>query len=266
MPANGYNHSDRGSKKKSNDGHSALCKIAGKDIPIYPGCEKPLLVTQKQTHAPQASALDRWKHDTRFPEGEAIEFLRSNIRKYPGEITLLAIGPLTNIGLLFASDPEIPSLLKALVLMCGVFTNSLAGVGSLEWNAIGDPHAAAIVYNSAAKIHRSIGLDVTFHVDMDSAQVKERFRHDLLIPVMDFAEVWFRSYHQKTVIFHDPLAAASIFDDGVCSFEKGNVSVELASECLKGYTYWKPDSEGLHEVALGVNQDRFFQHYFLRKD
>src|SRR5437867_10805365 len=102
---------------------SALCKVADKEIPIFPGCEKPLLVPQKQPHAPQAAALSRWPHEGNFPQGEAVQFLRQTIRRHPGEVTLLTIGPLTNIGLLFALDPEIPSLLKALVSMCGVFTN-----------------------------------------------------------------------------------------------------------------------------------------------
>src|SRR5881628_1059466 len=55
---------------------SALCKVAGKDIPIFPGGEKPLLVPQKQPHAPQAEALSRWPHETKFPNGAAVEFLR----------------------------------------------------------------------------------------------------------------------------------------------------------------------------------------------
>ena len=152
---------------------SALCKVAGKDIPIYPGVEDPMLIPLKQKKAPQASALERWPHETEFPQGEAVEFLRRTIRANPGEVTLLAIGPLTNIGLLFGVDPEIPSLLKSLVLMCGVFTNKLAGVGPREWNAIGDSHATAMVYKAAPPVHRSIGLDVTCQCQMDAAEVRE---------------------------------------------------------------------------------------------
>ncbi len=48
---------------------SALCKAAGKNIPIYPGAEEPLLVPQKQTQAQQAVALSRWEHDKDFPRG-----------------------------------------------------------------------------------------------------------------------------------------------------------------------------------------------------
>ncbi|MCB0108772.1 MAG: nucleoside hydrolase, partial [Caldilineaceae bacterium] len=115
---------------------SAQCKLAGKDVPIYPGAAEPLLIAQRQPHAPQATKLDRWEHDANFPKGEAIEFLRHTIRAHPGEITLFAIGPLTNIALLFHSDSEIPSLLKQLVLMCGVFRGMNWQGEALEWNAI----------------------------------------------------------------------------------------------------------------------------------
>lgn len=239
---------------------SALCGVAGRKVPIFPGAERPMLVPQKQTRAPQAAALKRWDHDREFPRGEAVEFLRRTVRAQPGEVVLLTIGPLTNAGLLFGVDPEIPSLLKGLVMMCGVFTNRLAGVGPVEWNAIGDPHATAMVYRGEVRVHRSIGLDVTCRVKMDARQVRERFRADLLRPVLDFAEVWFE--RRDVITFHDPLAAVTIFDDQVCAFRRGTVEVELASERVKGMTFWKAEETGRHEVALEVEPERFFERYF----
>lgn len=64
------------------------------------------MVRQKECFAPQAKILRDWEHQESFPRGEAIEFMRRTIRANPGEVTLLAIAPLTNIALLFASDPE----------------------------------------------------------------------------------------------------------------------------------------------------------------
>jgi len=239
---------------------SALCKLAGVDVPIYPGSEVPLLVRQNQPFAPQAEALGKWPHQGRFPEGQAVAFLRDTIRANPGEVTLLTIGPLTNIGLLFRIDPEIPRLLKNLVMMCGVFTNRLAGVGPLEWNAMGDPHATAIVYQSPVAVSRSIGLDVTCQVNMPAEKVREKFQKGLLRPVLDFAEVWFRNLN--TVTFHDPLAATTLFEAQICSFERGTVEVELLSHRTKGMTYWMPDEKGPHEVAITVDSQKFFEHYF----
>lgn len=240
---------------------SVLCKTAGKQVPILPGAERPLIVSQRQPVASQATALQRWEHDRTFPRGQAVEFLRRTIRENPGEIVLLTIGPLTNIALLFAVDAEVPALLKGLVMMCGVFTNRLPNTGPLEWNAMLDPHATALVYAATARTHRSIGLDVTCQVTMPAVEVRKRFRAQLLQPVLDFAEVWFK--HTDRITFHDPLAGATVFDDSICEFERGLVDVELLSDRLRGYTHWEQGSvPGRHEVALTVNRARFFEHFF----
>ncbi|HPP11765.1 MAG TPA: nucleoside hydrolase, partial [bacterium] len=179
---------------------------------------------------------------------------------HPGEITLLTIGPLTNIGLLLAVDREIPFLLKRLVMMCGVFTSSLAGVGPGEWNAMGDPHATAIVYQSPVKEHYSVGLDVTCQVRLDAKEVRKKFQKPLLRVVLDMAEIWFRQ--RPVITFHDPLGAVALFEPEVCSFQRGLVEVELASQRLAGVTYWKPDEGGPHHVALKVKAEKFFEHFF----
>jgi len=236
---------------------SVLCKIAGKSIPIHPGRRASLLTEQKQPHVPQAAALDRWDHDTDFSQGEAVEFLRQTIRANPGEVVLFGIGPMTNLAALFAADEEIPQLVKGIVLMCGVFAR---GNSDLEWNALVDPTATGIVYRAAPAYHRSIGLDVTLKVTMPADEVRQRFQAPLLRPVLDFAEVWFQ--HAKTITFHDPLAATTIFDDSICTFEKGQVEVELKSDRLVGGTFWYPKPDGRHEVATTVQPQRFFDHYF----
>jgi inosine-uridine nucleoside N-ribohydrolase len=235
---------------------SAQCKVAGKDIPIYPGADRPLLIDTIQAHAPQADALTRWPHETQYPAGEAIEFLRRTIRQHPGEITLLAIGPLTNIALLFMVDPEIPSLLKQLVLMNGYFLDAHRFV---EWNVKLDPHASAIVYRADVSIFHAVGLDVTMKVQMNAAEVRRRFDTPLLHPVLDFAEVWFMQ--RPEITFHDPLAAAIIFDERICTFEQGLVTVDLAEGESQGRTDWHPGA-GKHEIATSVDTSRYFDHFF----
>ena len=239
---------------------SAVCLNAGREVPIFPGREAPLLGLQRQPLAPQAAALELWPHRTKFPRGEAVESMRQIIRAHPGEVTLLATGPLTNVAALLAADDDVPGLLKGLVLMCGVFEGRLDQRGLLEWNALLDPLATAIVYNSRPKLHRSIGLDVTTQVTMDASEVRRKFQTPLLLPVLDFAEVWF--HERPSITFHDPLAATTIFDDDICRFEPGLVEVELASPRLAGLTHWTAQAGGPHEVAFGVNANRFFEHYF----
>jgi len=243
---------------------SALCAVAGRRVPIFPGAEQPLLVSQRQTTASQAAALTKWAHDTVFPLGQAIPFMRETIRMHPGEVTLLAVGPLTNVALLFAMDPGIPGLLKGLVMMAGKFSGMTASSGPCqwcEWNAMLDPHATAIVYRHPVRIHRSIGMDVTLRVTMPASEVRQRFTVPLLRPVLDFAEVWFQWADKVT--FHDPLAASTIFDPGICTFAKGEVTIELASPKVAGMTHWNPDApEPRHEIAMEVDPERFFRHYF----
>lgn len=241
---------------------SVLCRAAGKgDIPIYPGTRMPLLDKEMQPHVPQAEVLDLYEHTKEFPMNRHIQFMIDTIRANPGEISLLAVGPMTNIGLLFAVDPEIPGLLKELVLMCGVFTYRTPQNGPREWNALCDPHSTGIVYNARPVVHRSIGLDVTRQVTMTSEEVTEKFNTDLLKIVLSMAKFWF---DQRPILtFHDPLAAVTLFDDSICSFERGKVDVELVSQYLRGMTLFKEDKKsGPHEVALKVDREKFFSHYF----
>jgi purine nucleosidase len=242
---------------------SSLCKAAGQKIPIFPGCGPPMIVPSRNRVVRQAVRLGNWDHDTEFPRGQAISFMRETIRANPGEIVLLTIGPLTNAALLFTMDPEIPSLLKGLVMMAGIFTTTTPAprFRTLETNALLDPHATAIAYKHDCKIHRSIGLDVTLKVKMLPAEVKERFTAPLLQPVLDYSEVWFEQ--RKTITFHDPLAAATIFNDNLCKFEKGNVEVELTSPRLLGMTHWDPNvKDPRHEIAMEVDPGAFFEEYF----
>ena len=96
---------------------------------------------------------------------------------------------------------------------------------------------------------------------MSAKEFREKFRFNLFRPVLDFAEVWFQQWDGIT--FHDPLAATTIFNDQICTFQKGTVEIELAKEESKGMTYWKPGgSDARHEVALEVDRKRFFEHYF----
>ncbi len=240
----------------------AICKAAGRsDVPIHAGAATPLLIEQAQKVAHQAEVLSRWPHRRDFEPNTAVEFLRAVIRSRASQITLLTIGPLTNVGLLFALDPQIPSLLKQLVCMCGVYAIGLHGERPREWNAMGDPHATAIVFRAGAPNHLAIGLDVTMKCAMPADDCRKRFRGGPLDVVADMAEVWFR--RQPRITFHDPLAAAVIFEPDLCEYSPGLVQVELTSPRLAGLTQFDPTAEVKPtRVASEVNPARFFDHYF----
>lgn len=241
---------------------SALLKSAGRDnIPIYPGVSEPLLTPQKQPIAHQAKYLQKYPHEEKFPKGEAIEFMRRTIKANPHKVTLLAIGPMTNIALLFALDPEIPLLLKQLVVMCGVFTFNYRGDTCLtEWNARCDPIATAMVYNAPVNKIVSVGLDVTGKVELQKEEILKTFDKGLLRIVLDFSGI--QDGTRERIIFHDPLAAAIIFDKEICGFKTGTVDVTTGDSHLEGLTHFTPDTNGNNEIALTVDRDRFFGHFF----
>jgi purine nucleosidase len=76
--------------------------------------------------------------------------------------------------------------------------------------------------------------------------------------VLDFAEVWFQ--HAQVMIFHDPLAATTIFDPEICSFARGQIVTDHDLE--PGRLKWFPDGNANHEVAETVDVQRFYRHYF----
>ncbi|MFR2646304.1 MAG: hypothetical protein ACLTAF_09785 [Blautia coccoides] len=84
--------------------------------------------------------------------------------------------------------------------------------------------------------------------------------HPLFRPILDMAGVWFRT--KDEVCFHDPLAVVSIFNDSVCKFVRGNVSVELGKKSLMGYTLFEENLNGKHEIAAALIQKHFLMNIF----
>ncbi|WOJ92177.1 nucleoside hydrolase [Congregibacter variabilis] len=238
---------------------AALCRAAEVEVPIYPGIESPLVVESMQTEAPQTQRLKGAQ--PRFANDQAIDFLRETIRAHPQQITLLAVGPLTNIATLFARDPEIPGLLAELVVMGGKYSDYPTPWGPTEWNIIVDPHAAKQVFATPVPRIRAIGLDITWQVSMSPAEVARHFQRDPLLEiVLDWSAVWFQE--RELLHFHDPLAAAVLFNRELCSFVTGNISVDLQSEPTPGVTSFAPNSTSMTEVASSVNAEAFFLEYF----
>ena len=242
-----------------------ICRAGGRaNIPIHAGSTGPLLHGPGQPQVPQYAAIAARPHRKDWPKNAAVDFLRQTIRAHPGEITLLAVGPMTNVGALFAADPEIPSLLKRLVLMCGVFTGRAGhGPGSKEWNALVDPVATALTFKGATPgKFLSVGLEVTTKCVLPAEECRQRFAKagGGLSIVAEMAEVWFK--HSPRITFHDPLAAALLFAPEVCQYQAGQATVHVEDGPLGGMTRWRADEKGPHSIAVDVDPDAFFAHYF----
>lgn len=239
---------------------SVLCRVAEKEVPIHPGTRTSLVVPTPQKTVPQAVALPKYAHQSEFSASafDAIAAMRAAIYQNPNQVTLLGIGPLTNIALLFAIDPQIPRLLKQLVLMCGHFAPPDK---SCEWNALNDPHATALVYAAPIEKHLSIGLDVTRKVVMQRDEFEEKLAQSKFgAPIFDMGGAWFQEH--DTVTFHDPLAAVIIFEPQICRYQSGHVAIEIADPAIYGFTEWKAEPNESHQVAFEVDTDKFFDVYF----
>lgn len=241
---------------------SALCHSVGRgDMPVHVGASSPLLVAERQPNAYQSEALsDQWPHQTFDRRNTAVAFLADTIRAHPGAITLLTIGPLTNIGLLFALDPEIPALLKGMMVMGGSFS---AESNDEEWNIICDPHAAAKVFAAPLEL-TSVGFDVTRHCRLEADVCRRKLAQAgrPLAFVAAMADVFFR-YEAPEIIFHDPLAAALIFEPTLCQTTAQRIAVDLTNQQTLGRTHPMSDTAlRSHQVAHSVAAERFFGHYF----
>jgi purine nucleosidase len=244
----------------------AVCRAGGvTNVPIHAGVEHAIDRDTPQPEVPQAAVLDRFDHRPAddFEPSTAVTFLRDSILAAPGELTLLTIGPLTNIGLLFATYPEVAPALRSLVIMGGAYSTSHWVGGGQEWNTFCDPTAARIVYRTPVADHRSLGLDVTTQCTMPSDEVVSRFTAigGALGVVAAMTEVW--ATDVDTVTFHDPLAAVSVVEPDVCGWQRGRVSVEVTSRRLRGATSFDSgDDASPHLVAHTVDPARFFDVLF----
>jgi purine nucleosidase len=250
-----------------------MCRAAGReDVPAHAGAPGPLLMGSGQAGVPLYEAIARHVPGPALVgRSTAVDFLRQVIRDRPGEITLLTIGPLTNVALLFALDPEIPSLLKSMLSMAGVYFPHEKAV---ETNVRADPVAAAMVFRATARQgaapHTLVGLNVTTRCVIAADELRKRLGPPLppADVALDMLELW--ATRTRQVTFHDPLAAALVFEESLCTYEAGVVMNDVtrpgeeAARTFFAPARHVPDSSRAfgQRVARGVKVKPFFDHYF----
>jgi len=152
-----------------------LVEIAGRrDIPVAAGASAPLvrrLVTARYAHGENGLGGVDFPAPSLKPVSEsAVEMIRRIVRSSPGEITVVALGPLTNVATALKADPELAKMIRAIVLMGG----SLSGgniTPAAEFNFYVDPEAARIVFDAGVPI-TMVGLDVTRHTALTDEHFK----------------------------------------------------------------------------------------------
>lgn len=254
-----------------------MCGAAGRDdVPIHCGSPGPILLGMGQPGVPLYEAVAHREHATDRPIGTAVEFMRHAIRRRPGEVMLLTTGPLTNVALLFATDPEIPALLKGIVSMAGVY---FAHERPVETNVKADPVAAAMMFRATgvgahSAPHVLVGLTVTTRCVASVDDVRERLRPPLppADVVLEMLDAWSRRSRQ--IVFHDALAAVLVFDPPLCTYEEGVVMVDVTRPGEEAARTFFAPAKSLpgaadgqrrsfrQSVAKGVKVNPFFDAYF----
>lgn len=247
---------------------------AGK-VPVYQGCSVPLIqpsLLAPETHGdsgigyahPPAPA-------SALAPGHAVDFLIETILASPGEITVVALGPLTNLALAVRREPRITERVQEVVIMGGAIRHQGNTTPLAEFNAYVDPHAAYIVYHSGMPM-TLVPLDVTYQCILSPADVQRL--QPIASPIPPFiadATRFYMEFHdayQKIdgCIINDPLALALVFAPELCDYEAHYVDIDISGGVSLGKTFAdfytmlnRPDNMN---VALGV-RPRDFIHLFL---
>jgi inosine-uridine nucleoside N-ribohydrolase len=235
------------------------------DVPVFVGCSKPLLQPLEPRAGAQFQILEsdvleeRTQHAMDFLIGES----GANEDKAPEtRLTIAAIGPLTNIALAIAKEPQLVSAAR-LVLMGGMW-NAAALDFRAEWNLKSDPEAAATVFESGIEISM-VGLDVTQRCVLEEKHLQKIAQQAQSSPrlgvLQKLIELWMRDSKRPPTL-HDPLAILSLFDDCVM-FEDKKIEVRLCGPA-RGTLGVLPLRPANARVAVNVDAPRAIELFMER--
>ena len=222
-----------------------MVEIAGRtDIPVAAGAKAPLvrrLVTAAYAHGENGLG------GTVFPEPKtkavaepAAELIRRIVRKYPKEVTLITIGPLTNIAAALNADAELAGMIRAVVMMGG----SLSGgniTPAAEFNVYVDPEAARILFQSGIPV-TMVGLDVTRRTSLTDEHVRvlEAGQNPVSQAAAKIARNAIAHTRERGFVvgpnMHDSLAVAGFLDASLLKWKEYYVDVETSGELTAGET------------------------------
>ncbi|SDT43895.1 nucleoside hydrolase [Microlunatus soli] len=250
-----------------------LHRLERTDIPVHRGAERPLLRPQ----ARQGSVPD--DVEIRSPQPQpAPAAMVEHVLAHPGEITLVAVGPLTNVALALRLHRDFAGSLRRLVIMGGIFnghTHSASMPG--EFNIWNDPEAAQIVLESGVPT-RWVGLDVTTQVQFtrSEAQTLAADQRPFAAFAGEYTVAWIDHLAESrtetdSCAMHDPLAVAAVTHPELLTWRDAYVQVETTDRSrgamITDYldVGWTPDGSTKSvsanaEVAVAVDIDGFHDH------
>jgi inosine-uridine nucleoside N-ribohydrolase len=222
-----------------------LVEIAGRtDVPVAGGARHPLvrrLITGEHVHGNNGLAGVEFPEPKIKPVAEsASEIIRRIVRANPGEISIVAVGPLTNVATALRADPDLAPKIRSIVIMGG----SLSGgnvTPAAEFNVFVDPEAARIVFDAGVPL-TMVGLDVTRKVLFTEERLKvmQTAKNPSGIAAAKIMgatlERLNRGPHPMIEAMHDPLTVANLIDPGILTLKDYYVEVETEGEFTAGET------------------------------
>jgi purine nucleosidase len=219
--------------------------LGAPEIPVVAGAARPLarpLFTAAEVHG--EDGLGGIAHEYPSPKRRASEgasdFLLETLRRFPGAVTLIATGPLTNVGMAIRRDPETMRRLKTLTIMGGAIRVPGNVSPVTEFNFAVDPEAAAVVMEAGLDI-TLVPLDVTEQVLLSRGDLDGMPRGR---PVPDFIRAMTArtlAFHQEPeglegMFLHDPLAVGTAVDPSLVRTRPLPVAVECQGVLTAGMT------------------------------
>ncbi len=221
-----------------------------RDIALAMGASEPLLDPTMSAPSKEFEVLTRNDVIPDAARKRAAELIIDTTLQSRGKITIVAIGPMTNIALAIKLDPRIKNNIERIVMMGGAYLSS-----ETEYNVKRDRTAAEIVFHSGIPI-TAVGLDVTSQCklpekDLDRMRLADDPAGNFLIRLVDLAE---EQTHDPSPTLYDPLAIAAIFRPDLLEMQAGTVDVPLSGP---GQTIFKPLPGSKTQVAVKVNAAAF---------
>jgi inosine-uridine nucleoside N-ribohydrolase len=221
-----------------------IVSLAGRcDVTVAAGAQHPLnqkLITAQFWHGKNGLAnvelpASKCQADPRFGPDLIIEM----VHKYPHEITLIPIGPLTNIALAVSKDPSIAALVHNIVIMGGSITGGNVN-GAAEANIYNDPEAAQIVFNAGWMV-TMVGSDVgerTLITRKYLAELQSSHgpQSDFIAKLADFYLTRSEKSGYSGAAMYDPLAVGIALDPTLGTLREMHVDVETKGEFTRGET------------------------------
>lgn len=254
-----------------------LCEVAGVDVPVCEGMKLPWIGPESSyahfVHGDDGFGnINHPSSERELDPRSSAQFIVDMAKKYPGEVTLVPIGPLTNIAMALKLEPELPKLIKDIVIMGGAAQVPGNVTPVAEANIWNDPHAADIVFSADWRL-KMIGLDVTYAVSYPQAYLSKLgevnpsmggFVQKAAQFYAKFYSEVFQEANEEVCYFHDAMAIAYVIDPTLFEMKEGRFRVATDPLCYGQTTFLPTDkimadaweSAPLMEAAVGIDGER----------